>query len=74
MLRVLLIDDEPDIVSVLGQGLKLKGFEVDGFTDPIKALEQFKPGKDIHQKAYWISRVGGKIDARVNEVKAKSVR
>lgn len=44
MLRVLLVDDEPDIVSVLKQGLKLKGFEVDDFTDPIKALEQFKPG------------------------------
>jgi DNA-binding response OmpR family regulator len=42
-LRVLLVDDEPDIVSVLKQGLKLKGFEVDGFTDPRKALEQFKP-------------------------------
>jgi len=43
-LRVLLVADEPDIVSVLKQGLKLKGFEVEGFTDPRKALEQFKPG------------------------------
>ena len=42
-LRVLLVDDEPDIVSVLKQGLKLKGFEVDGFTDPRTALDQFKP-------------------------------
>ena len=42
-LRVLLVDDEPDIVSVLKQGLKLKGFEVEGFTDPRNALEQFKP-------------------------------
>jgi len=42
--RVLLVDDEPDIVSVLKQGLKLKGFEVDGFTDPQKALEKFQPG------------------------------
>jgi len=42
-LRVLLVDDESDIVSVLKQGLKLKGFEVDEFTDPRKALEQFKP-------------------------------
>lgn len=43
-LRVLLVDDEPDIVSVLKQGLKLNGFEVDGFTDPGKALERFRPG------------------------------
>ncbi len=42
-LRVLIVDDEPDIISVLKEGLKLKGFEVDGFTDPRKALEQFKP-------------------------------
>jgi len=41
---VLLVDDEPDIVTVLKQGLKLKGFEVDGFTDPRKALDQFQPG------------------------------
>ena len=42
-LRVLIVDDEPDIISVLRQGLQLEGFEVDGFTDPRKALEQFKP-------------------------------
>lgn len=42
-MRVLLVDDEADIVSVLKQGLKLKGFEVDAFTDPRKALEQYKP-------------------------------
>ena len=42
-LRVLLVDDEPDIVTVLKQGLKMKGFEVDGFTDPHEALAKFKP-------------------------------
>ena len=42
-MRVLLVDDEADIVFVLKQGLKLNGFEVDGFTDPRRALEQFKP-------------------------------
>lgn len=40
---MLIVDDESDIISVLKQGLKLEGFEVDGFTDPRKALEQFKP-------------------------------
>ncbi len=43
VLRVLLVDDESDIVSVLKRGLELKGFEVDGFTDPQKALEKFRP-------------------------------
>jgi DNA-binding response OmpR family regulator len=42
-LRILLVDDEPDIVVVLKEGLKIKGFEVDGFTDPRLAMEQFKP-------------------------------
>jgi DNA-binding response OmpR family regulator len=42
-LRILLVDDEPDIVAVLKQGLKIKGFEVDGFTDPRMAMEHFKP-------------------------------
>ncbi|TLY09202.1 MAG: response regulator [Thaumarchaeota archaeon] len=46
-LRVLLIDDESDIVSVLKQGLKLKGFEVDEFTDPRKALEQSNNSSQI---------------------------
>jgi DNA-binding response OmpR family regulator len=43
LLRVLLVDDEHDIVQVLKLGLKLNGFEVDGFTDPRQAVEQFQP-------------------------------
>ena len=46
LLRVLLIDDEHDIVQVLKAGLRLNGFEVDGFTDPRQAVEQF------HAEAY----------------------
>jgi DNA-binding response OmpR family regulator len=42
-LRVLIVDDEEDIVSVLKQGLRIKGFEAEGFADPRKALVQFKP-------------------------------
>lgn len=42
-LRVLIVDDEDDIVSVLKQGLRIKGFEAEGFADPRKALAQFKP-------------------------------
>jgi DNA-binding response OmpR family regulator len=43
LLRVLLVDDEHDIVQVLKTGLQLKGFEVDGFTDPRQAVAQFQP-------------------------------
>jgi CheY-like chemotaxis protein len=44
-LRVLAVDDEPDMIKVVTRGLRQKGFEVDGFTDSIQAFEQFKPGQ-----------------------------
>ena len=39
----MLVDDEPDIVQVMKSGLELRGFQIDAFTDPTKALEHFKP-------------------------------
>ena len=39
----MVVDDEPDIVTVTKKGLEIKGFIVDGFTDPQAALGQFKP-------------------------------
>lgn len=40
--RVLLIDDELDIVYLVKVGLERKGFEVDSYVDPILALQNFK--------------------------------
>ena len=42
--RALLVDDEPDVVYLVKRGLERNGFQVDGFTDPILALENFKGG------------------------------
>ena len=42
--RILLVDDEPDIAAVMKLGLEKEGFEVDAFTEPLKALEHFKKG------------------------------
>jgi DNA-binding response OmpR family regulator len=42
--RILLIDDEPDIAYLVKVGLERNGFEVDGYTDPILALQNFKCG------------------------------
>jgi DNA-binding response OmpR family regulator len=42
-LRILLVDDEPDITSSLKIGLERHGFQVDTFNDPKKALAEFKP-------------------------------
>jgi len=42
--RILVVDDEKYIVNVIGKGLEDNGFEVDAFTDPRKALSNFKTG------------------------------
>ena len=44
-LRILLVDDEPDITSSLKIGLERHGFQVDAFNDPKKALAEFKPNR-----------------------------
>jgi DNA-binding response OmpR family regulator len=42
--RVLIIDDEPDMICVVKAGLERKGFEVDSYIDPILAWQNFKSG------------------------------
>jgi DNA-binding response OmpR family regulator len=44
-LRILLVDDEPDITASLKMGLERQGFQVDTFNDPKKALAEFKPNR-----------------------------
>jgi DNA-binding response OmpR family regulator len=43
MTRVAVVDDEPDITTVLKRGLEQHGFTVDSFNDPQIALANFKP-------------------------------
>ena len=43
MKRLLLVDDEQDITSILCSVLRDKGFEVYPFNDPLLALQHFKP-------------------------------
>jgi len=42
--RILLVEDEPDIAYLVKTGLERDGFEVDGYTNPILALQNFKTG------------------------------
>ena len=42
--RILLVDDEPDIIFTFKKGLEANGFVVDAFKDPLLALSNFKPG------------------------------
>ena len=41
--RILIVDDEPDVCEVLKKVLKKNGFTADSFSDPLLALENFRP-------------------------------
>ena len=42
--KVLIVDDEPDINTILKKVFEQNGFDADCYDDPILALENFKPG------------------------------
>jgi two-component system catabolic regulation response regulator CreB/two-component system response regulator ChvI len=42
-LKVLVVDDEYDINLTLKILLNMNGFEVDNYSDPVEALQNFKP-------------------------------
>jgi len=46
--RLLIIDDDSDIVHVLKLGLQKNGFLVDAFTNPEKALQSFKSNAESY--------------------------
>jgi DNA-binding response OmpR family regulator len=42
--KVLIVDDEPDVSTVLKKVFEQSGFNADSYDDPILALENFKAG------------------------------
>jgi CheY-like chemotaxis protein len=44
MKKILIVDDEPDVCTVLKKVLEQYGFNADSCDDPISALENFKAG------------------------------
>jgi DNA-binding response OmpR family regulator len=42
--KIMVVDDEPDIVFAFKSALELNGYEVSGFTDPFLALKNFTVG------------------------------
>jgi DNA-binding response OmpR family regulator len=40
--RILIIDDEPDVILVLKQVLEANGFEADSYEDPRLSLKNFR--------------------------------
>lgn len=43
--RILVVDDEADIVNSIKRGLESRGLIVDAYDDPISALVHYKPSK-----------------------------
>jgi DNA-binding NtrC family response regulator len=41
--RILLVDDEADVISLFKMVLEMNGYEVNAYTDPAAALSNFKP-------------------------------
>jgi CheY-like chemotaxis protein len=41
--RILFVDNEPDITTMLKKALEHAGFSIDVFNDPLLALKSFKP-------------------------------
>lgn len=42
-IKILIVDDDPDIILTFKNGLESHGFEVDSYNDPLLALKNFKP-------------------------------
>lgn len=42
-MKILVVDDEPDIAYSIQRVLEARGFQVDTYVDPQRALEEFKP-------------------------------
>jgi DNA-binding response OmpR family regulator len=42
--RILIVDDEEDITSILKKGLEKYGYEIDVFNDPLLALSSLRAG------------------------------
>jgi DNA-binding response OmpR family regulator len=42
--RILIVDDEEDVTSILKKGLEKSGYEVITFNDPLQALANFNAG------------------------------
>jgi len=46
--KLLIVDDDPDIVQVLKRGLQKSSFLVDAFTNPEEALQSFKSNAEAY--------------------------
>jgi DNA-binding NtrC family response regulator len=71
--KIIVVDDEPDILTVLEVYLKKWGFQVDTFASPIPALEHFKKNTSLYSIVLTDIRMPGmsglELAARMLEIK-----
>ena len=59
LLRILLVEDETDLMELYRDGLGGAGHEVDGFTDPLKAYSHFQENTDRYDAVISDVRMEG---------------
>ena len=45
--RILIVEDEADIATIMKLGLEKEGFQIEAVTDPVKAVEFFEKDRDF---------------------------
>jgi DNA-binding NtrC family response regulator len=43
---IAIIDDDPDLLNIFGEALKIRSYDVSSFSDPILAYEHIKKNSD----------------------------
>jgi two-component system, cell cycle sensor histidine kinase and response regulator CckA len=70
--RLLVVDDDPDIIQVLKHGLLSYGFLVDAFTNPEEVLQTFKSNPEGYRLVLadsWMPSISGiQLAEKVKEV------
>jgi DNA-binding response OmpR family regulator len=73
--RIMVVDDEPDLILFYKMSLEYNGFIVDTFDEPLKVLSSFKPNyydlvvldiKMPHMDGFELYKKLQKIDSKVN--------
>lgn len=71
--RILLVKDDSDLLQLFHEALDSAGFQVDGFSEPLKAYSQFQEHSDVYDLVISNIRMPGlsgiQLAKRLKEVK-----
>ncbi len=67
--RILLVEDDSDLLQLFHDALNTSGIQVDGFTDPLKAYSQIKEvKKDVKVLLMSAFEITDDHDSELNEI------